>query len=370
MSNVNDFVIIDGVLKRYTGTDAEVVIPDGVTQIDDAFNRCIWLKSVNIPDSVTKIGRWAFSHCTSLTSINIPDSVTVIGPYAFSDCTSLTSITISNAVMKIDGSVFGGCTSLIGIDVKEENRHYVSIDGNLYRKKGKTLIQYANGKKATSFEIPDYVTEIGPSAFYGCTSLTSITIPNSVTKIGSSAFSGCTSLTSITIPQGVTRLEWGAFRQCENLESAVIPASVTKIEQEAFNLCWKLSRLEIYGSPKIANYSFEGIQLSFFKAPELVATNGFAWWRERFGEVNTYIAAFDNFDVGSKIAKYAKRCYEDAFRALVVRDRIDLIPNFLSMWKKFDMDVFERLVSIANCEQKIEFSAFLLNWKNDFISKN
>ena len=30
MSNINDFVIENGVLKKYTGTDAEIVIPDGV----------------------------------------------------------------------------------------------------------------------------------------------------------------------------------------------------------------------------------------------------------------------------------------------------------------------------------------------------
>ncbi|MBE6537805.1 MAG: leucine-rich repeat domain-containing protein, partial [Ruminococcaceae bacterium] len=83
------------------------------------------------------------------------------------------------------------------IEVDENNQYYKDIDGNLYSKDGKKLIQYAIGKTDTSFTIPNSVTCIGDYAFYYCTSLTSVTIPDSVTSIGSCAFSGCNRLTSI-----------------------------------------------------------------------------------------------------------------------------------------------------------------------------
>ena len=35
MSNKRDFVIENGVLKKYTGNDGDVVIPDSVTSIGD-----------------------------------------------------------------------------------------------------------------------------------------------------------------------------------------------------------------------------------------------------------------------------------------------------------------------------------------------
>jgi hypothetical protein len=68
MSDIKDFVIEDGVLRKYKGNDAEVVIPDGVTSIGSGvFSECINLTTITIPDSVTSIGDSAFYECTNLT---------------------------------------------------------------------------------------------------------------------------------------------------------------------------------------------------------------------------------------------------------------------------------------------------------------
>lgn len=55
-----------------------------------------------------------------------------------------------------------------------------------------------------------------------------------VTEIGWSAFSGCTSLTSVTIPEGVTSINHEAFRNCTNLETISFPSTLTSIGDEAF----------------------------------------------------------------------------------------------------------------------------------------
>ena len=44
--------------------------------------------------------------------------------------------------------------------------------------------------------------------------MTSVTIPNSVTSIGNSAFWGCSGLTSVTIPNSVTNISESAFNNC------------------------------------------------------------------------------------------------------------------------------------------------------------
>ena len=195
-----------------TATDTDIVIPSEynglpVTSIGDwAFSECTSLTSIDIPDSVTSIGDWAFAYCTSLTSIDIPDSVTSIGDRAFRSCTSLTSVTIGNGVTSIGDNTFWNCTSLTSISVDENNTAYASIDGNLYNKDKTTLIQYAIGKTATEFTIPDSVTSIGEAAFALCHSLTSVTIGNGVTSIGYRAFAACTSLTDVYF--GGTGEQW------------------------------------------------------------------------------------------------------------------------------------------------------------------
>lgn len=62
-------------------------------------------------------------------------------------------------------------------------------------------------------------------------------IPDRVTKIDNSAFYGCSRLESIVIPDSVTLIEEAAFADCEYLQSIVIPDSVTKIEAWAFSSC-------------------------------------------------------------------------------------------------------------------------------------
>ena len=284
-----------------------VTIPDSVTSIgSSAFSHCTSLTSVTIPDSVTSIGSSAFRDCTSLTSVTIPNSVTSIESYAFHGCSKLTSVAIPSRVNSIGKSPFSWCSSLTEISVDEANESYKSIDGILYTKNGKTLVQYPIGKNSTELIIPEGVENIGLQSFACCNSLTSVTFPNSITdvenyafancrgltsvslpasvlSIGDSAFSNCTKLTKIsvddanenykaidgnlythdgetlvqyavgkssnkfTVPDGVKIIEC-AFWNCSRLTSIVIPDSVTTIEYEAFKHCSNLKNVYYTGS--------------------------------------------------------------------------------------------------------------------------
>ena len=277
-----------------------VTIPNSVTSIGDyAFGGCSGLTSVTIGESVTSFGEVAFNNCSGLTSvvwnakncedfgyynetpfnnilsqitsftfgnevehipanlcygmsklteITIPNSVTSIGDYAFGGCSGLTSVTIPNSVTSIGSNAFNGCSGLTEILVLSNNEEFSSENGVLYNKDKTTLIKYPEGKKDTSFTIPNSVTSIGDYAFIGCSVLTSVTIPNSVTSIGSRAFSSCSGLTSVTIPNSVTSIGSYAFRNCSGLTSVTIPNSVTSIGSNAFNGCSGLTSVTIPNS--------------------------------------------------------------------------------------------------------------------------
>ena len=165
------------------------------------------LKEIIIPDSVTAIGYGAFAGCTSLTSVVIPEGVTNLED-TFNGCTSLTSVNIPDSVTNLK-STFYGCTSLTSVVIPE----------------GVTNLEYTfyGCTSLASVVIPKGVTNL-KYTFYGCTSLTSVVIPEGVTNLVYTFF-GCTSLTSIYIPRSVTEIDYFTFNNCSAIQDVYYAGS-------------------------------------------------------------------------------------------------------------------------------------------------
>ena len=138
------------------------------------------------------------------------------------------SVTIPESVTFIKGNPFANCTTR----VINHSNHFTIFEGNLYTSDRRKLISYLS--KGENFIIPDSVTSIGDSAFFGCEFMHSVTIPDSVICIGYEAFRDCWSLQSVTIPDSVTSIGNGAFAKCESLNSVTIPDSVTSTGNSMF----------------------------------------------------------------------------------------------------------------------------------------
>ncbi|MBR4210590.1 MAG: leucine-rich repeat protein [Lachnospiraceae bacterium] len=118
-------------------------------------NNCIPpIQGICFDDNLTHIGDYSFKDCTEMRTVDLPQNLVSIGKYAFSN-SGLEYLVIPESVRTIGDRAF-------------ENSEFLQ---EVY--------------------IAEGVREIGFSAFWGCTSLKDITIPASVEMIGMHAFSGC-----------------------------------------------------------------------------------------------------------------------------------------------------------------------------------
>ena len=74
-----------------------------------AFQYMVKLRQINIPKGVTHIEEGAFQYCRELTDIQLPSTVEKIGDDAFLSCSSLKKIKIPKRVYYISGSAFLQC---------------------------------------------------------------------------------------------------------------------------------------------------------------------------------------------------------------------------------------------------------------------
>ena len=183
-----------------------VTIENGITSIGWVFGNAVNLKSIDIPDSVTRIDYNAFENCSNLTNVKIPNSVTYIGAYAFELCTSLSDVSLSTSLSDVGTYAFMG-TPWLSNKQKENSlviENGILIDGTTCS--GNVIIPdsvkkisdgcFANSK-IVSAEISNNISEIGDYTFYKCENMTSVKIPNTITRIYYGAFSGCTNLKDV-----------------------------------------------------------------------------------------------------------------------------------------------------------------------------
>lgn len=80
----------------------------GVTKIGEyAFNYCVKLTSIILPDGIVSIGAYAFENCTVLSGeLIIPNSVNSIGNNAFKNNYSLTKVVIGSGIQSIGAASF------------------------------------------------------------------------------------------------------------------------------------------------------------------------------------------------------------------------------------------------------------------------
>lgn len=152
------------IVEKYSGTAAELKIPEGVTEIGSNAFLNSTVQKVTLPSTLTTIGEYAFQG-SALKSITVPTSVTNIGKYAFTRTDDLVNATILGNPTLGEGVFWSSGIQNIEMDQV-------------------TAISYLCFARSSLTSISmDSVTTIGESAFKS-TNLTEFTVPDTVESIG------------------------------------------------------------------------------------------------------------------------------------------------------------------------------------------
>ena len=216
---------------RYCFGLTDIILPESLKTINDSvFYKCTSLKRIQISEGVESIGENAFRSCTELTDIVLPNSLKTIGSSAFAECTSLGKIQIPEGVEYIDGGAFNSC-----IELKD-----IILPNSLKKIGSGAFFKCA----VEEIQIPEGIESIETQTFRLCTKLTEIKLPSTLKKIGWAAFAECNSLKEIQIPNSVESIEDYAFEYCNSLISIVLPGSIKQMDYDIFAYCDSLERVE------------------------------------------------------------------------------------------------------------------------------
>ena len=210
------------------------------------------LKEVILPEGLISIEEAAFANCTALEKLNVPSTVNTLGRWILEN-TKVTSFTIPQGVTEIPASCFYG-SAITTINIPQ------SV---------KTIGNWAfQDAKLTEVVIPSSVTSIGIWAF-GCNNdnptLQSVIIEANITEIPQCCFYLQTKLTSLSLPEGITAIGDDAFCGCK-ISSLTLPSSLKTIGARAFsnNGITQLTipnKVESIGNAAFAHNSIDNIDL-------------------------------------------------------------------------------------------------------------
>jgi len=267
-------ILPEGLFSECTGPE-EIVVPEGVTEIQFAcFRGCSvkkitlpktlktlssrvfhmsGLESVTLPDSITSIGDHILADCPSLKSANWPAGTTYMPDYAFAGSAALETVTLPDTLTTIHRGIFRSCKALVMTTLPEsvtqigEELFYdcdaltsFTIPGKLTNLNHNFFNECDGLKEIT---IPANIITMGNGIFYDCDALTKVTMANTVKTMGSGIFRGCEALKDVTLSQNLRGIPGDAFRECASLEQIVIPHLVTSIGGNAFNASPKLTKV-------------------------------------------------------------------------------------------------------------------------------
>lgn len=218
--------------------EKELVLASDCRRIEDEpLMNNVKIKRVQLPPSVTEVGKQSFANCTGLNELCFKN-IERIKQEAFSCCIRVRKAEFSKKLQYIGKGAFFRCKRLERVIFPESVTCAYLAEEVFY-----------GCESLKEIKIPKSVREIRNRAFYKCLNLEKVEFPSMVYRIGTQAFYQ-TAMKELELPKGLLEIGDSAFLKCNNLESVKIPESVKRIEKWAFHGCHRLKVLEISHEPE------------------------------------------------------------------------------------------------------------------------
>ena len=216
----------------------------------EALKDCLQLERLVIPGTVKKIEHCAFENCVNLREVVLEEGIEELGRYLFTGCEKLHQITVPDSVKRVTPDSFHRIPNLKLPVLNASGTEYIYCPPKLGEKK---------------VTIPHGVRIIQRQAFDDFSALEEVILPNTLERIEWSAFQ-YTSLKRVTLPESVTYVSGSSFYGCGSLERVDIRCDSTAIQPFAFAECPCL-RLP-YASPSQYIECMQMQGKSLFRFPE------------------------------------------------------------------------------------------------------
>ena len=222
-----------------------IYLPNTIRILEpDALLRAHYLESINLPNSLVKIDRYAFHFCggfdKGLKKLVLPKHLHTLGRGAFYGCDKLEQLTIRGDFMWeqswMDYNPFYSTDRLSVI--KNSNPNFIAEDGMLLSADRKILFRCVNDDK--EIVVKDGVETIAQGAFCGRDKMEKVILPGSLRTICRDAFKSCRNIDNVDIPEGVLSIGVDSFSFCWNLKTMKLPLSLKEIGPAAFEHSDKL----------------------------------------------------------------------------------------------------------------------------------
>lgn len=263
--NSRTVTLTDGITKCYIPKDLTKLTISGTSIPQFAlYNSGGRLKNINIKYGISTLENNALYSCQNIKSLIIPDSVTRIGGNSLGNCISLQELTlpfIGEAAQKTTWTSHKNHLGYIfGVkEIKEtasENFHFHDEANSKYYHfnipTSLTKINVTVGNKLISG-----IIGIVNQSLRNCSNLQNINLPKTIYKIEDYALYNCSSLKNINLKDlaRLSIINTCAMKNCSALESLTIPQAVTIVGNEAFAYCGKL--IEINFNAEVMNSLLE-----------------------------------------------------------------------------------------------------------------